>query len=191
MRDVFYEETSVCGKYEKEKVKYLIFNILSIVSWVLVVLSVIFFFGIGIDTSNILLSIIFIILSVGAFVLMALGFRFIRNKYCNDYDYTFVTGSIRISKVIHGTKRVNVIKFESSAIKRLGVYGSASFDRVFNAKQAKLLVLTSNVDKEDLLYYFLVNDEKEDKLLILDCTKDFISYVKTFVNKTNIDEDVK
>ena len=106
MQDVFYEE---CAKIQNEKTsknKYYFIKTFSVISYVLAVVWVIIvFYGFDFSGEGLLLKIIFVLLPLVMFILSGIFIGRIKDKMYVDYDYTFVSGSIRFSRVIKNIKR--------------------------------------------------------------------------------------
>lgn len=194
MQEVFYEETALIQNEKRAKIKYRIFKVLSIISYVLAALwAIIVYYGYSLENVNFLSVFIQIILPLAMFIVSGIMLGKYKNKMYVDYDYTFVTGSIRISKVINQIKRKGVIKFDTKDIIQLGKYGSESFEKIQASPGIKKLVLTSNVEAGEgkEFFYLLVNKDNEKKLLIFECTEKFMATVLKFSNKTILEKDYK
>lgn len=196
MQDVFYEESARILDVKPAAAKYYIFKTLSIFSYVLMALWIfvmIFFYPLPPENTNILVYLIFIILPLALFFVSGFILGRMKNKFYVEFDYTFVTGSIRISQVIKNTKRKGVIKFETTDIEKIGKYGSETFEKYYKMPNINKLILTSNVtpDEEKDFFYIVVNVESSKKLLILECTEKFIVHVLKFSRKGVLEENYK
>ncbi len=203
MREIFYEESSKIQKEKSASRKYTICKVISIIFYVI---SVIYLF-LTIDqlpaiiksfqeNSGALFIIFNILYLIVPFLLLFFSGFFLgklKNKLYVDYDYTFVSGSVRISKVIKNVKRKFVIKFEYDAIERIGKYGSDTYNNYEKMPGIKKEILTSNVEPSEGkdFYYIVVNHEDNKKLLILECTELFIVNILKFANKLVIEKDFK
>ena len=190
MQEIFYEECADIQNKGSAKTKYVIFNILSILSFVLLGVWVLFLI-VGYKFSSIIIDLIFILLPSISFLVCGIVLGKIKNKFYVDYDYTFITGSVRFSKVIMNTSWQPIIEFETKDIEKLGYYNSTSYNKYLNYPDIIKETLTSNVepsyDKD--FYYLVVNKDSNKFLFILECTKTFIINILKFSNKTILDED--
>ena len=116
-----------------------------------------------------------------------------KDRFYVDYDYTFITGTIRFSKVIKNIKRKHIVSFETSDIEKIGKYGSETFNRYSLMPGIKSVVLTSNsiADENKEFYYIVANVNGEKKIYILECTETFIVNVLKFSKRSVLDEALK
>ncbi len=192
MQEIFYEESSKFRAEKTEKFKYYVIKTVSIISYVSAVIWLIFCFSF-MPLDNILLALLFILIPTIIFIALGVIFGRIKNKFCVDYDYTFVSGSIRFSKVINNIKRKNVAKFDTSNIVKIGKYGTNSYNRCENSEGVKKYILSSNSEAEDgkCFYYIFESDEDGKRLFVLECTDVFINTVFRFCNRTVLEEELK
>ena len=194
MNDIFYEESARTQNEKSASIKYNIFNTLSIISFIFMVLwLVLIFIAYDFTKGSTYINIIIVLMPFALFLSSGIVLCKIKNKFYVDYDYTFVTGSISIAKVVKNIKRYPVIEFETSKIEKLGKYGSETFNKYVSLPGIKKLILTSNdsPEKEKAFYYLIINTDGEKKLLVLECSETFIYNVLKFSNKFILEEDFK
>ncbi len=193
MKEIFYEESAKIQRVKSAKTKYTVFKVMSIVSWVLLGLWIYIVFNfMGILSGNIALNIVFALLPAAMFITTGIVLGKLKNKFYVEFDYTFVSGEVRISKVIKEIKRKPVMRFSTSAIEKIGKYGSSTFDTYYKMQGVKKLVLTSNMYPDDGKdFYYLVVNQEEKKLLILECSETLIVNILKFSNKSIIEKDFK
>lgn len=198
MPDVFYEETALCANISSEKRKYFIFKALFILFIVLAVLwFLIIFLSYDFSTisqGSLILNILFLIFPILSCVgLSVLSYK-MKNKYCLDYDYVFISGSVRLSKVINNVKRRNLYKFETYNIEKIGKFGSDTFNSYDKQPNVKTVVLTSNPTPAEgkSFFYLAVNGVDQKKLiLVLECTDLFIKNIMKFAKSYILEKDFK
>lgn len=194
MKDKIIEETAVCANYKGENFKYNLITFFSFLSlalvliWFLVCYSSLYyeeggFFGALIVT--LLPSILFLIIGI-------LLFRF-RDKFCADYDYAIVSGSVRVSKIVKGIKRYPLITFESNSITKIGIAESQSFLKICSDKSIKVLYASSNsTPTQDKDFYYIVTVSNGIKyVVVMECTKKFINHILAYCNKGVKDSELK
>ena len=193
MQEVFYEESSICSSSSFENRKYNLFNIFSIFSFVIAV----FWFFVGFylfPATGIIIVFITTIVPVCLFVVLGVLFSKQKNKFSVDYDYTFITGSIRISKVIKNIKRIHLVDFECNDIEKIGKVNSESYDSYCNNAVLGLNFInaTSNEIPEDGKdFYFIVYNALGCKNIIrLECTKNLIVNILKFSKRTVADGEL-
>lgn len=192
MKEVFYEEAALVQDPKSSERKYNVFKALSIISYVLLgVWIFIVFYFFEILSGNILLNVLFVLIPAAMFFCSGFFVGRIKNKFYVDFDYTFVSGSLRFSKVIKNVKRKFIIKFDTSAIEKLGKYGSTNYIKYEKMHGITKLILTSNYTASDGkdFYYIVANVDGDKKLLVLECTEMLIVNILKFSNKSILDEE--
>ena len=193
MREVFYEETCVNSNYKSDLKKFRLLTILSIASFVFVGL---WFFAaywnLEVTTGNTILNILFILVPMVAFFVTGLFLFKARSKFCVDYDYTFISGTLKFAKVINNKSRKFLFKFDTDKILRIGKAYSKEFDKILEDSTLKISLLTSNEEPDfgKELYYIYASFDGERQLLILECTKNFVVNVLNFCKRTVIDKEL-
>lgn len=190
MQEVFYEESATMTNTGSAKTKYYIFKTFSIISYVLAVLWFIIIFYFFDFSGKVLIKIIFALIPFALFIASGIVIGRFKDKFYVDYDYTFVTGSIRFSRVIKNVKRKKVLVFDTANIDKIGRYGSDVFNRYESMPGIKKLVLTMNNEPQEGkdFYYLVANVGGQKYLLILECTELFISHIIRFSSRTVIED---
>ena len=191
MQELFYEETATILEEEKAARKYNLFKIITRVCYTIcifyAIIELLFFVP---NQSNVLLSIVFTFTPVAIFLVAGILFGKYKNTLYVEYDYTFVSGSIRVSKVIKNVKRIFVVKFETFNIEKIGRYNSSTYKKyqLFPGIDEKILTQNSTpVDNKDF-YYIVINAGGQKSLLVFECTEQFIACVLKFSNRTVLEE---
>ena len=190
MIDRVYEETILNNDKQSARAKYRLFQSLSIFLYVVSILWIV----VSIATVPIGLSFLFIAILPFAFILAwAIIFGNIRDKYMVDYDYQFLSGDVNVTKVINEKKRQKGISFKCLELEKVGIYDSKSYKRYINTPSAKLIYLNANkTPSKDNDFYYVVFTRKETKnVVVLECSKRFVSCIMAFSNKNVIDEELK
>ncbi len=193
MQEIFYEESSNQRDVGSGKTKYYIFKVLSIISYIFVGLWALMFFIFFEFKGNILLNLVIALIPFAMFLASGILLGRFKDRFYVDYDYTFITGTIRFSKVIKNIKRKHIVSFETSDIEKIGKYGSETFNRYSLMPGIKSVVLTSNsiADENKEFYYIVANVNGEKKIYILECTETFIVNVLKFSKRSVLDEALK
>ncbi len=190
MQEVFYEETATVQSTGSAKTKYYVVKTFSVVFYTIaitwLIISVMFFPTQG----NVLINILFAAIPFVLFLSSGIVLGKIKDKLYVDYDYTFVSGSIRFSRVIKNVKRKGILKFDTNNIEKIGKYGSDTFERYMLAPEKKKMILTSNQTPDDgkSFYYIVANVGGIKYIFVLECTETFISYVIRYSNRTVIED---
>ena len=183
MREEFYETSVAPSNEGSQKVWLKIYSVLFVLTVIsFCILS--YLWLLTFDTGFIILLAIALISGVIFFLL--------KRKLCAYYDYTYISGEVRIIKVINGKTRRKFLVFDCKAIKQLGKVGSESFNKIYDSKDYKLKVATPNgVKSEKQLYYVYLTHEGQNNLLILECEEKFLQYIVANRGKTVIEKDYK
>ncbi len=192
MKEVFYEETAEIQDSNASK-KYNFFKGISITFYVLTIAWVLLYLNFYMsDFQNILIDLIILIIPV--IILLGTGIlvgRF-KNRFYIDYDYTFVSGTLSFAQVFKHVKRKFLFEFDTYAIEKIGKYNSKTYYKYENLIGINKLILTSNdvAIKGKDFYYIVANVNGEKKLLILECSEQFIINILKFSNKNVLEEEL-
>ncbi len=191
MQEVFYEETAALQSVGAAKTKYYVIKTLSVVSYVIAIIWLIIgvtFFPLE---GNVFLNILFAAVPFLLFLGSGIFFGKVKDRLYVDYDYTFVTGSIRFSRIIKNAKRKSILVFDTQNIERIGRYGSSTFQKYVALPNKKQIYLTSNATPSDGkdFYYMTVNVKGQKYLLILECSELFLSNILRFTGRLVFEDD--
>ena len=184
---------------EKCEKKYQTFNIISIACYVLLViyafitwrtLPVAYFEGPAL--SVIITVLLYLALPIASFVVAGIIFGKFKNKQYVEYDYMFITGTIKVARVIRNNKRKFLFKFDVKNIINIGKYNSETYKNITKSKLVTPEFLTTNSKpaEEKAFYYMYVNCYGVRRLFIFECTKTFIINTIRFCNKTAVEKGV-
>lgn len=191
MQEVFYEETAAITNAGPAKTKYYVIKTFSVISYVIAVVWLLINITVFPLQGNILLNILFVAVPFALFLASGILLGRIKDKFYVDYDYTFVTGSIRFSRVIKNVKRKNVLVFDTHNIEKIGRYGSNTFARYAAMPNQKQICLTSNVEPVEGkdFYYMVINVNGQKYFLILECSESFLVNILKFTGKLVFEDD--
>ena len=107
-----------------------------------------------------------------------------------SFDYSFVSGELRISRVININKRKLLTRFEVEEMTQIGDVDSPSFDRFKADPSVKTVYCTSNVEAAEgkFFMYILINDNGK-KLYVLECREELLMHILKFAKRTSLDRD--
>ena len=114
----------------------------------------------------------------------------IKSKINVSYDYCFVNGELRISRVYNVNKRKSLAVIGCEEIVKLGDVDSASFERLKADVTIKMAICTPNVAPMDekFFLYVLVN-RGEKTLFVLECRENLLMNILKFVRRGTLAED--
>ncbi len=188
MREVFYEEASFIHEKKSESRKYNTYRILSIVSFAL---CAVVFFAVYTVMQNLIYTFLHSLIPEIGLVAFGIIFSRMKNKFYVEYDYTFVSGSIRFAKVIKEIKRVRIAMFDCSSVINVGRFYSNAYKKYESMTDIVTYNLCANDKPSDgaEIFYILAMYEGQRSIFLLDCTEKFIAHVLQFSRKGIFEED--
>ena len=208
--DVLYEESAVNAKAVKDAKKYKVVNVISWISLfigllfaLILVPNLIASFSKAQPTEDItaeqIQEAIMAARSLALFSGMQVVFfgllwffLFSLKKRINvSYDYTFVSGELRIAKVFNINKRKFLYKIQSGEILQLGDVENDSYDRLTNDPATKRILLTPNGEPAEgkFFMYILTGESSGKKLYILECREELLVNMLRFVKRGTLESD--
>lgn len=175
--ELFYEESATNNNAEKEMRKAKIMHILSIVCFV------IGFFGVIIGISYVSINtIISWILLCCWFFLASFIFQLIKRRFNVTYDYVFVSGELRISKVFNTNKRKLRALIECSEIVQIGDVDNGEVERLSASPDVTNVVCTPNIaPADDKFFMYIYTDDKT--LYLLECRESLLMNILKFTRR--------
>lgn len=197
--DSFYEESAVNANPKKEAQKYQILHIISRICLVIgIILLVLCFFnmpfgGSGSASKDVILLKIFSIFT-GAAAALFLAVWFILSKckarFSISYDYCFVSGELRISKVININKRKLVTLIDSQEILQIGDTDNSSYARLKGDPSIKEVICTPNkVPAEGKFFMYILANVQGRQLYILECREALLMNIMKYTRRTALESD--
>ncbi len=184
MREDFYECSVGPQNIKLQKTLYTIYQILFIISAILTGIFLYFWLFIFGDLGFAILA--------ASFLLIAIGLYFVRRKLYLFFDYTYISGELRIVKVINAKTRKLFLKLDLKGVNQVGKVGSQSFEKLYTEKQHKLKIATPNgLRSENQLFYIAVNLDGERLLVILECEEKLLSYIVAYRGRGIVEKDYK
>ena len=184
-RDILYEESAIPQNIEKCERNYKITNIVSNVFLVLGILAV--FFGINFIPIN--AWIVWGGICIWFFVVWFVLFKW-KARLNVSYDYVFVSGELRISKVININKRKLVARFDCAEIIQVGDIENTSYERFKADPAIKEIVCTSNIEAADGKFFmYILIDDNGKKLYLLECREELLVNMLKFANRSVLESD--
>jgi len=189
MNEVYYEETSFPYDYDKQKILLIVckvaigFTILMGMFFTLVLLLSPIENGGWIAPA----------LSVGMSILLIVGLCLVKSRLYSCYDFIFVTGDIRIVKVVNTKKRKRIIVFDSSDVFQVGRFDSETYNKHRSAPGVKVIYAPTNkYEVEDKpKYYIGATVDGVKYLVVLECTEKFLVHVLQFAGKQVLEKEFK
>lgn len=195
--DVLYEESAIDQNAVKGAKKY---NLLHNISMVVVLLAAVFFvwgiISIPLDavSEEVMAGqkmLCFLIFSQ-AIVFVGIWFALTKWKarYNVSYDYLFVTGELRISKVVGGRRHKLIACIDCADIQKIGDVDNASFPRLKTDPNTKVVVCTPNsTPEEGKFFMYILASHAGKKLFVLECREVLLQYILKFLRHGILEDD--
>lgn len=201
--DIFYEESAVNQNAKKGERNYKIVNTFYYIFLILTMLTgfgAFFNFPLplsGDATQEALESYEFMKMMFGFIVflfLTFLGVTIILNKLRRrinvSYDYVFVSGELRISKVFNINKRKLVTRLNQEEILQVGDVDSSAFNRLRSDPQTKEVICTPNtVAGEGKFFLYILAAEGVKRLYVLECREELLLNMMQYLRRDILDRD--
>lgn len=193
MQEIFYEESVDTHNQASAKRRFMVYRIFSIVSFVSAVFAFLMLLGLPINTDEgftapVIISLVVWLVLMAAMI--ALGIFFARKKHAFylSYDYTFVSGDLRISKVFNNRRRKHLYNVSTDRIIRIGRVGSESYEKLKKSPDVKEDICTPNTEADDDKEFFYIHAQTNvgKKILVLECRIQLIYTVIRFINRPGI-----
>lgn len=185
MNEVRYEETAFPYDYQKQKIYYII---LRIIIGIMITGTVIFaFLSFYVVPFDQWLGPLFLIVWWVIFIVLLELFKF---RLYNCYDFIFVSGDVRIVKVVNTRKRKKMIVFDSKNVFQVGRFGSETYNKIKNTPNIKTVYAPTNKREYEIpKYYVAVAMDGVKYLVVLECTEKFLRYVLQYSGKTVLEKE--
>ncbi len=188
MREISYEETAFPYDYKRQKVFYAIDKVLIVLFSLVFAFWVFVFLFLTPMTTE--LWWLFPVMNMAGCVATVVFLFLIKGKFYNCYDYIFVTGDVRIIKVVNTKRRKKVVVFDCKNVYGVGRYESETYEKIKNSPDVKVLFVPTNkyvIEKPK--YYIATVVDGVKYLLVLECTEKFLSYVLSFSSKQVLEKE--
>ena len=192
--EIFYEKNVVNESIDKHKKRNTVFNVIRIISIVLLVFEVYFFITwqpIPVDKGAlaVVLSILASLVLISFPVCILLVFTRLLKRLNAEYDYYIFGDVFRIVRVENRKKRKKILEVPLSAVSSIGLVESESYDKFAADKTIKNVHAFCN--DEALLGYFMLSHDGEKKLVTLELDNEFIANLKKAVSLSTFDSSLK
>ncbi len=201
--DVLYEESAVNANAAKGEKRY---KILNLFTWFFGVLALIFaiLFVIGLvsflmamsamkaeDRAAAIGSLIFYFMMITLFGGPWLACFLMKRKINVSFDYTFVSGELRISKVFNVNRRKFLYRIDAESIQKMGDVDTPSFDRVISDPSVKKIVCTPNAEPSGgkFFLYIVTSESGGRRVYILECREELLINILKFVKRGILESD--
>jgi len=204
--DVLYEESAVNRKSASQQKTY---NVLNVIFWIVTLIGIIaafMFINRLLGTLSTLKvkpekeeeqQAIYFVRT--AMILWGFAFLFfgglwgilftVKRRLNVSYDYVFVSGELRISKVFNVNRRKFLYRIEPESIITIGDIETGNYDRIRSDPSTKELVCTPNNEAADgkFFMYIHASESTGKKLYVLECRETLLENILKFVKRGTLD----
>ena len=192
--DAFYEESAINQNAVKEGRRYKIFNVISYICLFLGILFLVMaIFNMplgGSDVGGYWALFGFMLFQGLMFIGMCFAFNKIKARYNVNFDYVFVTGELRISKVFNVNKRRLVARIDCEDMIQVGDVDNPSFDRFRADPMVKTVICTPNVETSNGKFFmYVLANYNGRKLYVLECRENLLMNIMKFAKRSVLESD--
>lgn len=195
--DAFYEESAIGSKSDKERRKYKIVNVIfwiCIVIFAICLIQCIFNIPWSLSTEADYTALMYAIFC--GIQSLVFGFTaFILYKWKSrlnvSYDYCFVSGELRISRVININKRKLITRINAEEMLQIGDADNSGFDRLYSDPNVKKIICTPNDMPADgkFFMYILLSGANGKELYVLECRELLLMNIMKFARRGTLESD--
>ena len=201
--DVFYEESAVNANSKKGEHRYRVIHIISMVALVLSIILLVcgvLSFPVSLapnateegkqlfEASRFMAG--FIIVQ-GLFCLLVWFILSMVKKRINvSYDYIFVSGELRITKVFNINKRKGIDRISCDEMLQIGDLDNPSYARLASAPNTKTVYCTSNdTPVEGKFFMYILVGGNMKTLYVLECREMLLMQILKFARRSVLESD--
>jgi hypothetical protein len=194
--EAFYEESAVNSGAKKDSKKYKIVHVFSVaflmsgIIFLLLFLSYFPFGGDSIEAKAGRFFFGFIGIIGASFILLWLLFFKMKRNFNVSYDYCFVSGELRISKVFNVNRRKLIARIDCEDMIQVGDMENSSYALLKRDPTIKEVVCTANDEpmQGKFFMYVLANDEGK-KIFLLECRETLLVNIMKFAKRSVLESD--
>lgn len=195
MQEIFYEESAGMRNKAPARRMYKIFTIAGAICLIFAVMSLLFALTTPVGEEGFTRSVVIVLIMwLALCAVMTFGGVFLlrrRHTFFLEFDYTFVSGELRISKVIHERRRKLMYKLGDEKLIKIGRYGSESYKKLKASPDNREDILTPNneaaEDKE--FFYIQAMTAVGKRILVIECRLQMIYTIVRFMNRNILESE--
>lgn len=195
--DVFYEESAIDQKSAQGQKKYKIIGIFASIAILFGFLFLLW--GILSIPLNPMTEEAYsaqltfcVILLLQAFVFIAIWFFLTKwkGRFNVSYDYSFISGDLRISRVVNNRTHRKIAEISYEDIIQIGDVDNTSYSRLKNDPNTKLVVCTPNATPDEGKFFmYVLASHNGKKLFILECRETLLMNILKFARRGVLESD--
>ncbi len=200
MQEVFYEESVTMHNEKPAKRRYTIFSVTAVLCFILAFVSFINLMWTPTATADgeslvgqasftislVVWGLLCVSMIVGGVFLIIK-----RHAFYLSYDYTFVSGELRISKVLHNRKRKLLYRLSDDKLIMIGRVDSETYKKLKASPDNKEDILTPNTEASDDREFFYIQAATNagKRILIFECRPQLISTILRYTRRNILESE--
>lgn len=198
MQEIFYEESVSQHDRGPARRRYILFTVFGILCIIMAVALLINFIWTpyydneaeqvieGAALSLVINGILIVVMIAGAVLLLVK-----RHNFYVSYDYTFISGELRIGKVYHGRKRKPLYRIGDDKLIVMGRVDSPTYRKLKASPDVKEDVLTPNTEAEEdkEFFYICAMTNVGKRILVLECRTALLSAILRYTRKNLLESE--
>lgn len=200
MQEIFYEESVALHNEKPAKRRYTVFTVTAILCFIFAAFALINIGGMPLQTAEgesltgqpsfIISIVIWAVLGIG---MIASGVFLLikRHAFYLSFDYTFVSGELRISKVLHNRKRKLLYRLSDDKLILIGRVDSDSYKKLKASPDNKEDILTPNTEAEEGKEFFYIQAATNvgKRILVFECRPQLISTILHYTRRNILESE--
>ncbi len=123
-------------------------------------------------------------------LLTSFVFSKMKRHFNVSYDYVFVSGELRISKVFNVNRRKLVARVDCEDMIQVGDVDNSSYERFKADPTVKQLICTPNVEASDGKFFmYVLANYNGKKLFVLECRENLLMNIMKFAKRSVLESD--
>ena len=182
--DVFYEESSIAKNNKNGQRKYKILQILSNIFLAIGFLCIVLTLYVPLEG-----IVLWLFICAWLFICWFVLYK-LKNRFNVNYDYTFVSGELRIVRVFNINKRKLLVRIQPEDIIQLGDVENNAFDSLRADPNTKTVFCVANERAEaDKFFMYILANTDGRTLYVLECRETLLMHILRFVKRTVLESD--
>lgn len=191
MQEVFYEESVAMHNEKPAKRRFTVFTVTAVLCIVFAFISFMNFMFTDMEVEGYVINLVIWGIMFAVMVAGAVFLLIKRHSFFLSYDYTFVSGELRISKVLHNRKRKLLYRLSDDKLIMIGRVDSETYKKLKSAPDNKEDILTPNSEAEEGKEFFYIQAATNagKRILIFECRPQLIAAVLHYTRRNILESE--
>lgn len=199
MQEIFYEESVALHDEKPAKRRYTIFTVTGVLCIIFAVAAFLNIMWMPVESEgesllgqqSFMISIVIWAVLCALMIACAIFLFIKRHSFFLSYDYTFVSGELRISKVFHSRKRKLLYRLSDDKLILIGRVDSETYKKLKASPDTKEDILTPNSEAEDDREFFYIQAATNvgKRILVLECRPQLLSTILRYTRRNILESE--